>query len=318
MSLVDEVLRRPEIADRPPVLIDVGASGGVHADWARLAPHAIAIAFEPDARERGAVERPGSGFRKLVVVPAVVVDHDAETTEFHLTRSPDCSSTLRPRADALAAWSFADLFEVVETVRLPAVTLGRVLTEQGLDRVDWFKTDSQGTDLRLFRSLGEARIARVLAAQFEPGILEAYEGEDTLAELLAFLPACGFWVSELRTRGTSRLSARARAALPAGLRAAAARIVKTSPGWAEVTALRALAGTWDARDSLLGWAIATLRGQHGFALDIAGAGEAAGGDSIFARLREGTARAIARSRWTSPAAAALRKLRALEERLGWS
>jgi len=318
MSVIDEVLRRPELVESPPVLIDVGASGGIHRDWSRLAPHAIAIAFEPDARERGAVEKSNAGFRKLVVVPAIVVDHDHPTAAFHLTRSPYCSSTLRPRPDRLAAWAFHDLFEVTETRTLPATTLARVLDEQSLDHVDWFKTDSQGTDLRIFRSLGDARIARVLAAQFEPGILEAYAGEDTLAELLGFMPQHSFWLSELRLRGTQRLGVRASAALGATRRARVGRTIKTSPGWGEATWLNAMEGDHSIRDRLLAWVIATLRGQHGFALELALAGAELTHDPIFERLRAASEAAFARGAWTAPARAFFRKLRAFEERLFWS
>ena len=180
MSLIDEVLARPELVERPPVLVDVGASGEIHRDWAKLAPYALCIAFEPDARELGWVEKQGLGYRRLVVYRAVLTDRETESAEFHLTRSPYCSSTLRPLGDRLAPWSFHALFEVTETTLLSAVTLARVLAEQKVERVDWFKTDSQGTDLRLFRSLGEERLVRVLAAQFEPGILAAYEHEDTV------------------------------------------------------------------------------------------------------------------------------------------
>jgi len=317
VSLVDEVLRRAEFADRPPVLVDVGASGAIHRDWAKLAPYSTCVAFEPDAREMGYVERPGAGYRKLVVVRAILSDRDEASAEFFLTRSPYCSSTLRPRLDQLAPWAFHELFEVTETTRLPAVTLGRVLADQRLERVDWFKTDSQGTDLRLFRSLGEERIRRVLAAQFEPGILAAYEGEDTLAELLAFMPDRGFWLSELRLQGTQRLSAAARRALADPIRAHAARLVKTSPGWGEATYLNALEGEWSVRDRLLAWVIATLRQQHGFALEIALRGREAGADPVFDRLREASAAAIARAAWTFPAAAVLRRLRAFGEARGW-
>jgi FkbM family methyltransferase len=318
VSVIDEILHRPELVERPPVLIDVGASGGIHRDWAKLAPHSIGIAFEPDARERAVVEKSGAGWRRLIVVPAIVTDREDDRAEFFLARSPYCSSTLRPRSEALAPWAFHELFEVTETVHLPAVNLPHVLAEHALDRVDWFKTDSQGTDVRLFRSLGEARLRRVLAAQFEPGILEAYESEDTLAELLAFMPAHGFWLSELRLRGSQRLSARARRELPESLRGAVARVVKTAPGWGEATWLNTLDGEWSVRDRLLAWVIATLRRHHGFALELALAGRETQADPMFDRLRAASVAAIGRAAWTAPAAAVLRRLRALEERLEWA
>jgi hypothetical protein len=39
-ALVDRILASPEFVERPPVLVDVGASGGIHAPWAAIARHA--------------------------------------------------------------------------------------------------------------------------------------------------------------------------------------------------------------------------------------------------------------------------------------
>lgn len=315
MSLLQRVLSRPEFAGEPPVLIDVGASGAMHRDWAEIAPYSVCVAFEPDERERGAVERAGSGYRKLTVYRAVLSDREQESAEFFLTRSPFCSSTLAPLPERLAPWAFHELFEVTGTTRFPAVTLNRVLAEQGLARVDWFKTDSQGTDLRLFRSLGDERLHRVLAAQFEPGILAAYAGEDTLADLLAFMRDRGFWLSELHVRGTRRLSARARQALAPST--SAERLIKVAPGWAEATYLNDLQGDWSVRDRLLAWVIATLRRQHGFALEVALAGRDASRDPVFEELRRASANAVARSVWVLPAVALIRRLRSRAEAVGW-
>ena len=317
MSLLRRILDRPEIADEPPVLIDVGASGDMHRDWAALAPYSVCVAFEPDERERGAVERASSGYRKLTVYRAVLSDREQESAEFFLTRSPYCSSALAPLPVRLAPWSFHALFEVTGTQRFPAVTIERVLAEQGLAHVDWFKSDSQGTDLRLFRSLGDERLRRVLAAQFEPGILAAYQGEDTLADLLAFMRERSFWLSELHVRGTRRLSARARQALAPSARRRAERLIKVSPGWAEATYLNTLEGDWSVRDRLLGWVIATLRRQHGFALELALRGVESSADPIFEALRHASAASIARSAWTMPAIAALRRLRSFAEARQW-
>ena len=126
--------------------------------------------------------------------------------EFHLTRSPYCSSRLRPDAAALGDWSFARLFDVERTVRVPCIGLQKALQEANVSRVDWFKTDSQGTDLRLFQSLGEALCRRVLAVEFEPGIINAYEGEDKLSAVLAAMDRPEFWLCDLDIRGTLRMS----------------------------------------------------------------------------------------------------------------
>lgn len=317
MALIQEVLRRPEFDHEPPVLVDVGASGGPASDWAALAPRAVCLAFEPDARELGWVERRGSGYRRLVVYRGVASPVETDTAEFFLTRFPYCSSTLRPMGERLTPWAFHARFDVTEVVRRPAITLPRALREQGLDRVDWFKCDSQGTDLRLFQSLGEGRMRRVLAAQFEPGIMIAYQGEDTLADLLAFMRERGFWLSDLHLFGAQRLSDRARGQLPGPLRAHARWLLKTSPGWGEATYLNTLEGEWGVRDLLLGWVIGTLRHQHGFALELALRGRETSGDPCFERMRTASARAIARAALTAPARVLVRLLRSFAVRRSW-
>ena len=62
-----------------------------------------------------------------------------------------------------------------------------VLKELKIEKVDWFKTDSQGTDLRLFIDLEEEIRNKVLIAEFEPGMMDAYKGEDKFYKILESL-----------------------------------------------------------------------------------------------------------------------------------
>ena len=52
------------------------------------------------------------------------------------------------------------------------------MKELEIKSFDWFKTDSQGTDLRLFKSIGETLIPKIIVAEFEPGFINSYLGED--------------------------------------------------------------------------------------------------------------------------------------------
>jgi len=51
MSLIDKVLTRKEFEDKPPVLLDIGASGTIHKKWKRIAKYSICIAFDADTRD---------------------------------------------------------------------------------------------------------------------------------------------------------------------------------------------------------------------------------------------------------------------------
>ncbi len=289
MNTLERILERPEIRAKPPVLVDIGASGQLPEIWKRIAPYCICIAFDADEREFGARVSAKHPFHTLHLHRNIVSDKKDPELDFYLTSSPYCSSSLPPDNAKLSAWIFADLFDVQSRVKLPANTLGAILSEHQLSYVDWYKTDSQGTDLRLFLSLGSSIVERVLTASFEPGIIDAYQGEDKLHALIAKMDQLPFWMHDIEVRGTQRLSRKlweekvrplTGGSIPIGL--------KTSPGWAEVSYLNTLLPTerFDRRDYLLTWVFSSLHEQHGFALEVATRGVERFGDAIFRELAQ--------------------------------
>jgi FkbM family methyltransferase len=306
---IDQILSLPEFSTEPPVLVEIGASGGTHRPWKALAPYSICIAFDPDSRDLEVVKQETGDYRKLYVFPAAAVADDIDSADFHLTRSPYCSSLLKPDAKALADWDFARLFDVERTARVPCVPLAKALREAGVTRVDWFKTDSQGVDLRLFQSLDEAIRRCVLAAEFEPGIIDAYCGEDKLSAVLSVMDRPEFWLCDLRIRGTLRMSADDVGRLSNGDSAQLSTVLKAAPGWGEMSYLNTFRGSADfsKRDWLLGWVIGSLFEQPGFALDLARRARGATGDPIFDELAAETERQIRQKLRRGRAAHVLRR-----------
>jgi len=271
VSIVDRILRLPEVEAAPPVLVDVGAAQGIHPRWRPIAKYAICVAFEADEREIRTVTSEAAGFRRLTTYNCIAAESSSEAERFHLTASPFCSSRLTPRSEALGRYAFAPLFVVERTVELPALDLPAVLADLGLERIDWLKLDSQGTDLRLFRSLGD-RADDVLVLELEPGIIDAYEGEDMLADVLAYLRGRGFWVSEVTVRGSTRVDSElARRELGARASGFLDACHKLAPGWAEIEYLNDFTDDdrFGKRELLLGCAFAFLRGHDAFALQLA-------------------------------------------------
>lgn len=322
MTLFEKILSRDEFVERPPVLLDVGAAGAIHPKWRDLAPYSICIAFDADDREMGYTVNESSGYLKLYVYNCIVTAEEEQERTFYLTRSPQCSSLLPPDTDALGQWEFAPLFEVERAVRLKTVTLPQVLGELGVDRIDWFKTDSQGTDLRLFRSLGEERIERVLAAEFEPGIIDAYRGEDKLWSLFAFMEEKPFWMADLAVKGTQRFNHRVLTDELSGLdREIYRRAGKVSPGWGEVAFLNTFAGAaahLDRRDYMLGWIFASVEKQYGFALELAVTGYGKFEDPIFVEMKRKSLRQIGALGAAVPVKRLMGLLQRLASRLGVS
>jgi hypothetical protein len=290
------IFRHASLRDDPPVLVDVGASGALPAQWKAIAPYAICVAFDADTRDFEVSESATGGYRKLFTLNRLLAARPSEGVEFFLTRSPHCSSSLRPDNAALEPWAFRSLFEIEKTVTIPAADLQGALAAVGVGRVDWYKTDSQGTDLRIFDALPSALITRVLVAEFEPGIIDAYVGEDKLHSLMAYMDQRPFWVTDMTIKGSQRIARDDLAQLGALQRRDISSFLKTAPGWCEIAYINSFAGAgMGLREHLLGWVFSTIKGEHGFALHLAQRGLREFNDPLFGQLAAASRKTLSTS-----------------------
>lgn len=284
--MINKILKRKEIVDNPPVLVDIGASGEIHAKWREIAPHSICVAFDADDREMTFTENHSSGFKKLISINRIVTDSPENEVDFYLTRSPFCSSTLEPDMDRLAKWPFQDLFSVEKRIKLKAVQLVNALANVHVPYIDWLKIDTQGTDLRLFKSIPEATRNRILAVEFEPGIIDAYKGEDKLYQVIHYMNESDFFMSDINVKGVARIDPKTISGLSQVKQRALRAAHRISPGWCEVTYLNTLSKVSDTRSYLLAYVFALVNKQYGLALEIAEKGIKSTGDAFFQELED--------------------------------
>ena len=302
MKIFDKIFRREELVQKPLVMLDIGASGSILEDWKLIAKHAICFAFDADDREIEYLESETKGFKRLIVVNKIVSANHEDEEKFYLTRNPYCSSLLEPNVQKLDGWAFDSLFDIEEVKNMQSVRLPDVFGKFNIDYVDWFKTDSQGTDLRLFKSLGDTIISRMIIAEFEPGIIDAYIGEDKLHALIHAMDSEDFWMADIQIKGSQKISKEARKILADGFVGWMGRllkkpminhVIKTSPGWGEVSYLNKFSNqSLDKRDYLVGWVISTIKQQHGFALDLTLKGQQLFDDEIFLEMKKHTLHTI--------------------------
>jgi hypothetical protein len=230
------------------------------------------------------------------VINRIVTDHKTDTADFFLTASPFCSSLLEPDQEKLKPWLFHSLFKVEKKIKLPAISMETALQQAGISYIDWFKSDTQGTDLRLFTSLAGEVKNGVLAAEFEPGIMDAYKGEDKLYTLMQEMQQADFWLSSMDVKGTQRLK---ESYLAGPGQFAAKRMIRKSPCWAEVTYLHQPDLT-NQRQMLLLYIFSLLERQYGFALEICDAAIGKFNDTIFSDCREAVLHKLKQERLKIP------------------
>ncbi|MEO6437320.1 MAG: hypothetical protein ABIP55_16375, partial [Tepidisphaeraceae bacterium] len=255
-------------------LVDIGASGGSPKIWQPIRAHSIYVGFDGDDRD---IRHPQQHeFRKAHFVHEVITPNGDHEVTFYLTRSPYCCSTLRPNTLITENFLSADSFIVEREQQVKASNLNSVLDRLGLDRIDWLKIDTQGTDLRIYNSLRQELRDRLLAIDVEPGLRGAYLGEDLFCDVHKQLAADGFWLSNLRVCGLVRMRkstldelAKRDPTLDAD---AVARSVRQTPGWTECRYFRSLESlaqvSGERRDYLLLWVFALIDKQHGFCVDL--------------------------------------------------
>lgn len=293
-QLIQTVLNHKAFETEPPVCVDLGASGGLPKAWDTIAPYSIAVAFDADTRNFNPAEKTKHQWRRLIKVNRLVTDKCDDTVKFYLTKSPGCSSSLPPDCESLEPWLFSDLFEVVESASLPAVQLTHTLKEAGIDYIDWLKLDTQGTDLRIFTSLSERIRKQALIVEFEPGIINAYKGEDKLYHVLEYMESLPFFLSDMKVLGSKKLSKAGYQTLKAvdGDRDPTLRL---SPCWVEMCYLNSLTEREiSPRSLLLTWVFATMQGQHGHALLAAQLGWQASSDPQFQECERASLRELRR------------------------
>lgn len=269
-SIIRSVMSHPDLVAKPPVLVDIGASGSLYAQWKLLAPFSICVAFDADSRDFTVSESENKGWKKIYSMNRLVAAKSSDEADFYLTKSPYCSSSLNPDTKALKPWVFRQLFDVENIVKLPAVDLQSVLAMIGIDYIDWYKTDSQGTDLRIFASLPNKVLEKIIAAEFEPGIIDAYLGEDKLYSLMAYIDKLPFWITHMNILGSQRIDQEDLATLNYVQKRDIGSFLKTAPGWCEISFINTLCSDeMTCREYLLGWTFSTIKGEHGFSLRIA-------------------------------------------------
>jgi len=281
-KLIKKILTTDPFTQKPPVLIDIGASDGTPEIWNTIKKFSICLAFDADDREMKCTISENKEYQKMYLFNRVVAPKASASTDFYLTNSPFCSSALDPDNNSLEKWLFSSYFEVKSKIKLPSITINEALKEVGIDYIDWYKADTQGTDLRLFDSIDDNIKNNIITAEFEPGIIDAYKKEDKLFQILQYFNNKSFWLENLKIKGTQRISPEnAEQIFTKQEILNLINIAPQSPCWGEMRFFRAESALMSKRDFMLAWIFSILTKNYLYSFQLALLGKQQAPDKLF-------------------------------------
>lgn len=299
--MIDLIMSHPSFRDKPPVLFDIGASGDIHKIWRSIAKYCICVAFDPDERDVAITEKSGNGFKHFYLINRAVSNFDGHL-QFFLTDSPHCSSTLETDMKSLSKYEIASSFEIKKSLNMQAISVGEALNLVNIDYIDWYKTDTQGTDLKIFRAIDNSIADKIIIAEFEPGILDAYKGEDKLYSIMEYFDTKkSFFCDECVIKGMARISEKKKNELFNKVEKRFFHLFLKKTGfWAEISYFNEMNNkTFEKRDFLLAIAFALLKKQYGYVLELSEmANQKFAEDEIFDLVQKYAIKKMKTEGWT--------------------
>jgi len=258
-----------------PILVDIGSTGDSPVIWSAIESFSTYIGFDPDTRDIQIIT--DKRFKKKYIINKAVTSSDKNnSTLFYYTKSTHCSSTLFPNFKSLSNYySLFNIFQVENVDIIKTTTLNQLVSDLNLSSLDWIKLDTQGTDLRIIKSLNSMIFNKVLVVDVEPGLIDAYVGEDLFSDVHGYLVGNGFWLSTIGLNGANRIKQSTIEEMNKRISNFHKSIqkIKGSPGWCNARYLRTLEWLNEHsalnKDYILLWIFSIIDNQIGFALDIA-------------------------------------------------
>jgi FkbM family methyltransferase len=200
-----ESLRKPVISG-PFVLFDVGANFGTDSLHKTLGdPNIRTWAFEPTPELINFLTTSSQDFKdRYNIVPVAVSDFDG-TAQFNIADSPGCDwgcSSLNTFNEGLdKTWPGRTDFKFNRAIDVKVMRLDTWFreTNPGIERIDFFHCDTQGSDLKVLQGMGDylglIQAGEVECASNEQGKL--YKENHTLDDMRVFLEANGFEITAI-------------------------------------------------------------------------------------------------------------------------
>lgn len=183
------------VKNRPIILVDVGARGGIDRKWDVFGERAIkVIGCEPEPEECKRLNKVSKSNHRYF--PVALFNKKGEVT-INLTRNLACSSIFEPNSALIDRFFTSEEFEVKDSVLIRCNTLDDILMENNFRDIDFIKLDTQGTELQILQG-AERTLPDVFGIDIEVEFSPLYQGQPLFADVDIFLRERGFTLFDLQ------------------------------------------------------------------------------------------------------------------------
>ena len=188
------------------VFFDVGAHEGTDSiPLAKTHPDVLFYAFEPNPHMVEHLKKETKDLSNYNIIQKAVSDYNG-VSNFNICKygPSGVSSLLEFSNTARANWS-GFFLSVDEKIDVEVITLKSFIEENNIKKIDYFHCDTQGSDLRVLKGMGDY-IHLIEYGQVEAAIKpeSLYVNQNTYQETMTFLTSKGFEIVEMITEGSQR------------------------------------------------------------------------------------------------------------------
>lgn len=186
------------------VVADVGAAHGLPAHVAILKDVAELLLFEPNEQAARELENQYRDSTTRLRVFRVALSENGGPRTLYVTNAPTGSSLLAPRKEHAIEIGDSEYFFPVREVAIETRSLGSVLRETAVNRLDLMKLDVQGSEYEILRGLGSEHRETILAVELEIGLQNAYANQPLFSDLDTLLRSWGLQLFDIKPARSHR------------------------------------------------------------------------------------------------------------------
>ena len=184
---------------------DIGANEGIYSiPHAKNEHNTFVVAFEPIPKLVNHMRELSSHLNNILIVDSAVADFNG-TSKFNISPPSQygdysCSSLLEFSNKSQTDWPGRTDFKKIDEIEVSVIRLDSMIIEYKVSKIDYLKIDTQGSDLKVLKGLGEF-ISIVKAGTMEAAAKESilYNGQNTQEESIQFLESNGFEITKIES-----------------------------------------------------------------------------------------------------------------------